>query len=147
MYFLHQIYKGYIRDQANRPCEMKTYEEHPHTLLDKSLLFQVGYEDGIKNHLGGAAQTEAYIASIWTHLQVNYCHSTLGSKVLIERLPGIKHYPGITMSNTLSTMYANTENDIGGFQLEFVSISGVINHMTCYKFECSHCIGGKFNLK
>ena len=27
---------------------------------------------------------------------------------------------------------------LGGFQLEFVSISGVINHMTCYKFECSH---------
>ena len=33
----------------------------------------------------------------------------------------------------------NTENkDLGGFQLEFVSISRVINHMTCYKFECSH---------
>ena len=26
----------------------------------------------------------------------------------------------------------------GGFQLEFVSISRVRNHMTCYKFECSH---------
>ena len=32
---------------------------------------------------------------------------------------------------------------LGGFQLEFVNISRVINHMTCYKFECSHCIGGK----
>ena len=27
---------------------------------------------------------------------------------------------------------------MGGFQLKFVSISQVINHMTCYKFECSH---------
>ena len=121
MYFQHQIYKGYLRDQANQPCEIKTYEEHPHTLLDKSLLFQVGYEDGIKNHLGGAAQTEAYIASIWTHLQVNYCHSTLGSKVLIERLPGIKHYAGITLggdtANCLQCMYANTENDIGSADL------------------------------
>ena len=27
---------------------------------------------------------------------------------------------------------------IGGFQLEFVSISRIINHMTRYKFECSH---------
>ena len=27
---------------------------------------------------------------------------------------------------------------LGGFQLEFVSISRVINHMTCYKFEYSH---------
>ena len=26
---------------------------------------------------------------------------------------------------------------IGGFQLKFVSISRVINHMTCYEFECS----------
>ena len=26
----------------------------------------------------------------------------------------------------------------GGFQLEFISINQVINHMTCYKFECSH---------
>ena len=28
--------------------------------------------------------------------------------------------------------------NLGGFQLEFVSISRVINHMNCYKFECSH---------
>ena len=28
--------------------------------------------------------------------------------------------------------------DKGGFQLEFVSINRIINHMTCYKFECSH---------
>ena len=33
---------------------------------------------------------------------------------------------------------------LGGFQLEFVSISRVINHMTCYKFECSHWL--KFRL-
>ena len=26
----------------------------------------------------------------------------------------------------------------GGFQLDFVSINWVINHMTCYKFKCSH---------
>ena len=26
----------------------------------------------------------------------------------------------------------------GGFQLEFVRVSRFINHMTCYKFECSH---------
>ena len=34
---------------------------------------------------------------------------------------------------------------IGGFQLEFVSISRVINHMTCY--NSSALIGGKFILK
>ena len=26
----------------------------------------------------------------------------------------------------------------GGYQLEFLSIGRVINHLTCYKFECSH---------
>ena len=28
--------------------------------------------------------------------------------------------------------------NIGGFQLEFVSITWVINHMTNYKSKCSH---------
>ena len=30
-------------------------------------------------------------------------------------------------------------SDLGGFQLEFVSISRIINHMTCFKFKCSNC--------
>ena len=29
-------------------------------------------------------------------------------------------------------------DDQGGFQLEILSITLVINRMTCYKFECSH---------
>ena len=28
--------------------------------------------------------------------------------------------------------------DYGGFQFEFASISRVMNHKTCYNFECSH---------
>ena len=81
---------------------------------------QVGYDDGIMNQLGGVSQTEAYIASIWTHLQVNYCHSTLGSKVLVERLPGIKHYAGMNLKGddaSLQSMFTNTENDINGADL------------------------------
>ena len=35
--------------------------------------------------------------------------------------------------------------ELGGFQLEFVSISRVINHMTCY--NSSGLIGGKFILR
>ena len=34
------------------------------------------------------------------------------------------------------------EQGYGGFQLEDLSISQVINHVTCYKFEA--LIGGKF---
>ena len=37
------------------------------------------------------------------------------------------------------------EQALGGFQLEFESISRVINHMTCY--NSSALIGGKFVLK
>ena len=33
---------------------------------------------------------------------------------------------------------AKTAGSKGGFQLDFVSISLVINQMTCYEFECSH---------
>ena len=32
----------------------------------------------------------------------------------------------------------DVHSDSGGFQLEFVSISWVINHKTCYKLKCSH---------
>ena len=42
----------------------------------------------------------------------------------------------IDLATTSLTMLA--KHHMGGFQLEFVSISLVINHMTCYKFECSH---------
>ena len=38
-----------------------------------------------------------------------------------------------TVSNIAMVLYPQ-----GSFQLEFVSISRVINHMTCYKFKCSH---------
>ena len=36
----------------------------------------------------------------------------------------------------------NESGALGGFQLEFVGISRVINHMTCY--DSSALIGGKF---
>ena len=40
---------------------------------------QVGYDDGMWNQFNQvAADVDAYIASVWTHLQANYCHETLG---------------------------------------------------------------------
>ena len=85
-----------------------------------SSLKQVGYGDNIMNHLGGSSQTEAYIDSIWPHLQMNYCHSSLGSKVLVERLPGIKHYSGMNLKPngaSLVSMFTNTVNDLNGADL------------------------------
>ena len=37
------------------------------------------------------------------------------------------------IEDSLSSIDSNDDRDEGGFQLEFVSISRVINHMTCYK--------------
>ena len=47
----------------------------------------------------------------------------------------------ICIANNISNAFL----DMGGFQLEFVSISRVINHITCYNL--SALIGGKFTLK
>ena len=46
--------------------------------------------------------------------------------------------PLVSSMFTLSFIIKIQINILGGFQLEFVSISRVINHMACYKFECSH---------
>jgi len=84
------------------------------------LQVRIGYDDGFNNHLGGASKAEAYIAAIWTHLQVNYCHSSLGSKVLVERLPGIKHYTGKKLKGngkSLKKMYSHTDEDLGSADL------------------------------
>ena len=35
--------------------------------------------------------------------------------------------------------------ELGGFQLEFVSISKIINHMACYKFKCSHWFKSQYS--
>ena len=42
--------------------------------------------------------------------------------------------PLLTKRN--SKLIANKVKDLGGFKVEFVSISRIINHMTFYKFEC-----------
>ena len=81
---------------------------------------KVGYADGILGELGSKANVEAFIASIWTHLQVNYCHASLGSKVVVERLPEIKYYPvGELKANSagLKKMYETTLNNLGSADL------------------------------
>ena len=70
--------------------------------------------------MGGASKAEAYIASTWPHIQVSYCHSSLGSKVLVERLTGIKHYAGknlVASSAKLEEMFTDTANDLGSADL------------------------------
>ena len=51
-------------------------------------------------------------------------------------------YESASQSNLIERL---AESVRGGFQLEFVSISWLINHMTCYNL--SALIGGKFIFK
>ena len=62
---------------------------------------------------------EEYIDGVWTHLQTNYCHVTLTSSVLIERLDGINLYDVDleTDSASLQSMYDTTAADIGDADL------------------------------
>ena len=77
----------------------------------------MGYDDSFYNRLGAESQAESYIAAAWTHLQTYYCHYSLGSSVLVERLPGIKHYKGVKIENiepsTLVQMKVHTQSDLG----------------------------------
>jgi hypothetical protein len=88
-------------------------------LIISTFFKQVGYDDGIKNYLNGTALTEAYIGSCLTHLQVNFCHSTLGSKVAIELLPGIKHYAGLVLDGNedLKRLQEHTVNELSDADL------------------------------
>ena len=67
-----------------------------------------------QNYLGSLY----YIAAAWVHIQAYYCHPTLGSKVLVERLPGMKHYPGVDLSDKkLTKMHAHSRDDLGDADL------------------------------
>ena len=61
------------------------------------LFSQVGYDDGLKKKLKSKNVINKYVASIWTHLQANFCHNSLGSKVLVQQFGSIKHFPGKTI--------------------------------------------------
>merc|ERR1712008_304452 len=62
---------------------------------------------------------QEYIDGVWTHLQTNYCHETLTSSVLIERLDDINHYDVDldTDADSLYLMFEDTAADIGDADL------------------------------
>ena len=73
---------------------------------------------------GSTSLVENNIKSVWTHLQANFCHSSLGSKVLIERLPGIKYYAGETIKCSWD-MTPHTKADLNGADLmAFIGTGG-----------------------
>ena len=46
------------------------------------------YDNTFKN---GVTNIEKYINALWTHLQANYCHYTLTSKVKVEKFGSSSH--------------------------------------------------------
>ena len=83
---------------------------------------QVGYDNKYLNHFNGNhLSAKGYITLTWAHIQAYYCQPSLGSKIYVERLPGMKHYdedlPGHDKTNGLKTMEPHTEKDLGSADL------------------------------
>ena len=93
---------------------------------------QVGYDDTFIDHLGARNQAENYIATVWVHVQAYFCHGSLKTKIQIERLPGIKHYEGIDLSDkNLNKMKVHTKTDLGDADL-----------MLYFGVGCKNCANG-----
>ena len=98
----------------------------------------MGYDDSFYDRLGGTTQAENYIAASWVHLQTYFCHYSLGSFVLVERLPNIKHYQGVKIQDnersTLDQMFHHTTKDIGDADLML--------YLGYKPNQCSTCTSG-----
>ena len=70
------------------------------------------YDNTFKN---GVANKEKYVNALWTHLQANYCHHSLTSKVKVEKFGSLKHVNKNmfnTAGSTLSNFAQGTEAEI-----------------------------------
>ena len=68
---------------------------------------QVGYDAQFLAQFADEDAAEDYIDACWTHLQANYCHESLTSSVLVERLDGIiKVEDGIVLSTDSASLVA-----------------------------------------
>ena len=97
-----------------------------------------------------ASAVDNYIASVWTHVQTNFCHQTLGSKVLVEKLNGNKYYSGISLAGddmSLMKMFQHTKNDLGNadLMLYFGHIGSNYPSGGGIAYEPVVCVAGKDN--
>ena len=63
----------------------------------------------------GVTNIEKYIKALWTHLQANYCHPSLTSKVKVEKFGSSSHVDKNmldTTSSTLKNFATGTETEI-----------------------------------
>ena len=102
--------------------------------------------------LGSAAAVEAYWNAAAPHLQARYCHSTLGTKIKVERIGNFKYYSGKTLtasSTSLQEMFDSTVADIGSADLmtyichDPSSLPGVIG-IAYRPVICDHSSSNKY---
>lgn len=88
----------------------------PETAL---LQLRAGYDLGFRNKVGGDAQARNYIDSLLPHVQVSYCHASLGTKIVIQRIGSIKLYNRYLQATeaALEDMGQTTANDLQGADL------------------------------
>ena len=69
--------------------------------------------------LGSKAKVQAYWNDAAPHLQARFCHSTLGTKIKIERIGKFKRYSGtlIASGENLKAMQNTTAKIIGSADL------------------------------
>ena len=106
------------------------------------MLERFGSQDAIKAYYNAAAP----------HLQARYCHSTLGTKIKVERIGNFKYYSGKTLTasvDSLQAMFDSTVVDIGSADLmtyvchDPSSLPGVIG-IAYRPVICDHSSSNKY---
>jgi hypothetical protein len=84
------------------------------------LQIRVAYDDSILTKLGSADAVVSYWNAAAPHLQARYCHSSLGTKIKVERIGDFKHHAGKTITASgasLQAMFDDTVADLGDADL------------------------------
>merc|ERR1712166_1609244 len=118
------------------------------------LQIKAGYDDGFLAKVGGTnAAAEAYIKSALPHVQVSYCHSSLGTKIHIQRIGDIKHFSGRSLQATgakCNEMGPTTASELGtadlmmymGYDSDYFGTVGI----AAFQVACIHSSGNRQKL-
>merc|ERR1711971_926113 len=138
---LIQSYSNLIDNKESREIKQKNLRNLPKT---QRLKIRVGYDDNFKSKLKSKTKVNKYINAIWTHLQANFCHNSLGSKILVQRYSTIKHYVGknirkVSGPRGLEGMETTTARNLG--KADLMLYLGVDRSCTSVSGSC----GGRAN--
>ena len=61
----------------------------------------MAYDNSFKNSV---SNKEKYVNALWTHIQANYCHYTLTSKVKVVRMGGLIHVNKDMTDTSIATL-------------------------------------------